>query len=178
MRNFLIASALFLLAATSAFAAVVTEENGSYWLQPDGDNTLTVNLTKPGGANWHYGLYSLDTGNTWEMELATGDNTVDLTGQNVTKIGVWAYQSNGGGSAEKKDAYSYGATSNHAQFHFAATGTVIAFTKNGTDKGRIDFGGNDETVGSPLPAPVVTLLIALACGAGFVMYRNRKQVKA
>ena len=35
-----------------------------------------------------------------------------------------------------------------------------------------------ETVGSPLPAPVTTLLIALAFGAAFVVYRNRKQVKA
>ena len=40
------------------------------------------------------------------------------------------------------------------------------------------YGEASETVGSPLPAPVVTLLIALACGAGFVLYRNRKQVKA
>lgn len=32
--------------------------------------------------------------------------------------------------------------------------------------------------GKPLPAPVVTLLIALAFGAGLVVYRNRKQAKA
>lgn len=32
--------------------------------------------------------------------------------------------------------------------------------------------------GQPLPAPVTTLLIALAFGGAFVMYRNRKQVKA
>lgn len=35
-----------------------------------------------------------------------------------------------------------------------------------------------ESFGSPLPTPVVTLLIALGFGAAFVMYRNRKQVKA
>ena len=34
------------------------------------------------------------------------------------------------------------------------------------------------TSGSPLPAPVATLLIALGFGAALVMYRNRKQVKA
>ena len=48
-------------------------------------------------------------------------------------------------------------------------------------------GGNDNsakisfapgTFGAPLPAPVVTLLIALGLGAGLVMYRNRKQAKA
>jgi len=32
--------------------------------------------------------------------------------------------------------------------------------------------------GSPLPAPVVTLLIALGFGAALVMYRNRKLAKA
>ena len=35
-----------------------------------------------------------------------------------------------------------------------------------------------KNVGSPLPAPVVTLLIALGFGAALVMYRNHKQVKA
>jgi len=49
---------------------------------------------------------------------------------------------------------------------------------------RVFFGiyGNEseggETFGQPLPAPVVTLLIALALGGALVMYRNRKQVKA
>lgn len=32
--------------------------------------------------------------------------------------------------------------------------------------------------GQPLPAPLATLLIALGFGAAFVLYRNRKQVKA
>ena len=43
------------------------------------------------------------------------------------------------------------------------------------------YGSESEgggVVGSPLPAPVVTLLIALFFGAALVMYRNRKQVKA
>ncbi len=35
-----------------------------------------------------------------------------------------------------------------------------------------------EPFGAPLPAPVVTLLIALGFGTALVMYRNRKQVKA
>ena len=50
--------------------------------------------------------------------------------------------------------------------------------------GRNTIGYNDGsntatvTFGSPLPTPVITLLIALGFGAAFVMYRNRKQVKA
>ena len=39
-------------------------------------------------------------------------------------------------------------------------------------------GKKADTMGSPLPAPVVTLLIALGFGAALVMYRNRKQAKA
>ena len=39
-------------------------------------------------------------------------------------------------------------------------------------------GGEPYTFGSPLPAPVVTLLIALGFGAALVMYRNRKQARA
>ena len=39
-------------------------------------------------------------------------------------------------------------------------------------------GGEPYTAGSPLPAPVVTLLIALGFGAALVMYRNRKQARA
>lgn len=35
-----------------------------------------------------------------------------------------------------------------------------------------------EVFGQPLPAPVVTLLLALAFGGALVMYRNRKQAKA
>ena len=35
--------------------------------------------------------------------------------------------------------------------------------------------GSSETFGSPLPTPVVTLLIALGLGAVIVMYRGRKQ---
>ncbi|MBP5294109.1 MAG: hypothetical protein J6Y95_00135 [Lachnospiraceae bacterium] len=52
---------------------------------------------------------------------------------------------------------------------------TVYFGKIGSDSGH----GNDRaakvTFGQPLPTPVVTLLIALALGAGFVMYRNRKQ---
>lgn len=38
----------------------------------------------------------------------------------------------------------------------------------------------DDTTpqGNPLPAPITTLLIALAFGGAFMMYRNRKQVNA
>ena len=67
-----------------------------------------------------------------------------------------------------------------AQLHFYAR----------SDKNQVNFGilaagvessgiiESEEVFGEPLPAPVATLLIALAFGAAFVVYRNRKQVKA
>ena len=54
--------------------------------------------------------------------------------------------------------------------------------KNGQIKAQIMSGAafvdKGGPMGAPLPAPVVTLLIALGFGAAFVMYRNRKQAKA
>ena len=38
--------------------------------------------------------------------------------------------------------------------------------------------GDGAHMGTPLPAPFVTLLIALGFGAALVMYRNRKQANA
>ena len=54
------------------------------------------------------------------------------------------------------------------------------FAHDGRNSIVYNDGSNSATVtfGSPLPTPVVTLLIALGFGAAFVMYRNRKQVKA
>ena len=60
-------------------------------------------------------------------------------------------------------------------FAYAGNSTVNFTTGNTSDPA-------DKTAqfrfGSPLPTPVVTLLIALGFGAAFMMYRNRKQVKA
>ena len=74
-----------------------------------------------------------------------------------------------------KGVYSVPNVSN--QFHFYTTeetpANVVYFGKS-SDNGH----GNDKSArisfGAPLPAPVVTLLIALGFGAALVMYRNRK----
>jgi hypothetical protein len=44
--------------------------------------------------------------------------------------------------------------------------------------GSASEGGGKEVIGQPLPAPIVTLLIALGFGAALMIYRNRKQAKA
>ena len=176
LRSLLLTAALFLSTA-AAFAEIVSVDPGPgwYWQMPDGETSLTVTLTKNKGANWHYGLYSLNS--AWETELDNGENEISLD-EGVTQVGVWAYQGNGGGAPEKKDAYSAGAISNGAGFHFSNTGTVISFGKE-SDKASVDFGENGGgTFGAPLPTPVATLLIALGFGAALVMYRNRKQARA
>ena len=65
---------------------------------------------------------------------------------------------------------------------FMVIDNVIYFGKENWvghyNNGAMFLGGDTKTFGSPLPAPVVTLLIALGFGAALVMYRNRKQVKA
>ena len=55
----------------------------------------------------------------------------------------------------------------------------LSFGKATVEGGNVIKNGDPEIAfGQPLPAPLATLLIALGFGAAFVMYRNRKQVKA
>ena len=104
-----------------------------------------------------------------------------------------------GSNNEKTFAYSYlgtdvkGNTEGKGnQLHFSTVGTdhnVLAFADNQwTGSGKFNNGDillvgltvpeKEIISGSPLPAPIVTLLIALAFGGAFVMYRNRKQARA
>ncbi len=102
------------------------------------------------------------------------------------------------GKKEEGLAYSFdgkdvkGHTEGKNTLHFSSVpndSSVLAFSKSKwveTEKFQngnlflIDMApdGLTYTFGNPLPAPVVTLLIALAFGGAFVMYRNRKQAKA
>ena len=103
-----------------------------------------------------------------------------------------------GKKEEEGLAYSFdgtdvkGQTEGKNTLHFSSVpndSSVLAFSKSKwveTEKFQngnlflIDMApdGLTYTIGNPLPAPVVTLLIALAFGGAFVMYRNRKQAKA
>ncbi len=104
-----------------------------------------------------------------------------------------------GANNEKKFAYSYLGTD--VQGHTEGQGNKLHFSTVQTDHNVLAFADSQWTgsgkfnngdillvgltvpekeiiSGSPLPAPIVTLLIAFAFGGAFVMYRNRKQVKA
>ena len=85
----------------------------------------------------------------------------------------------GAGGGNTTTSISDNPATNGNHFFSYGDGNVIYFGKNqfipGYNNGAVIVA---ETVGSPLPAPVVTLLIALVFGSALVMYRNRKQVKA
>lgn len=184
LRNLLITATLFCLSMTSAFAEVI--EDG--WLifkdttwdqshEPTNSWSISVYTTQNSiqrtletfttagtikSVSYTYGLYSLDDPTkTWTLKT-DGSRRVELPGD----VGFWKTAT--------------------ATFENGATESITTYSTIGLgwDYGKINdyevwVGGNyrdaDITFGQPLPAPVTTLLIALALGAGFVMYRNRKQ---
>ena len=109
--------------------------------------------------------------------------TVSFDAETTEKIGFA-----GRNGSDNKLVYSPVNAAPSNDFHFSDkdTNSILFFGKkefkNGNLKAQImsgaafvDSGNGGAPVGSPLPAPVVTLLIALGFGAALVMYRNRKQ---
>jgi len=107
---------------------------------------------------------------------------VSFNDEEIEKIGI-----KGRNGSQNQIVYSADNDQATNQTHFSDknTETVLFFGKNKFKNGQIaaviTAGGSYReeggTFGQPLPAPVVTLLIALGFGAALVMYRNRK-VKA
>jgi len=154
---------------------------------------------------WAYELFSYEEGksaeeSSWTYKL-TADNAIGapihMTGQEqgwVYKFEVPLTDANG----VRYDIKKIGIVSDKTETD-ASVSTVnipgngdffyyISKTRTLND-GTISYGnltGKDNkehmkaefTFGQPLPAPVVTLLIALGFGAALVIYRNRKQAKA
>ena len=88
----------------------------------------------------------------------------------------------GRNGSDGKLVYSIVNVAKENDFHFSdkTTKSILFFGKNDFENGKLkaQIMSDGIVVGSPLPAPVVTLLIALGFGAMLVMYRNRKQAKA
>ena len=84
------------------------------------------------------------------------------------------------GVIAKEKIYSVPNISNNFYFYQLSStpANTVYFGKLVSDSGEGNDKSAEVTFGQPLPAPVVTLLIALAFGGAFVMYRNRKQAKA
>ena len=95
----------------------------------------------------------------------------------IVEIGL----TGGNGNGNFTESIYVKSATNGNDFYTIGEGNVIYFGK-GNWIGKYNNGAmflvGGEPFGAPLPAPVVTLLIALGFGAALVMYRNRKQVKA
>lgn len=118
-------------------------------------------------------IHFTESHNAYQLKVTFGDN--------VESIGLI------GGNNDKEGhlVYSYNNVTTKEMFFSAIDkdGNVLYLGKdNWSASLKFNNGGvfmvEAGAFGTPLPTPVVTLLIALGFGAAFVMYRNRKQVKA
>ena len=172
MRKLTLATVLttaLLVVSNIASAAIVHEgtEKNTYSYQ-SAFKTKTIQVyVKEKAKGFEFGVYSVN-GTEWDSgTLKEGWNTVTIPAD-VTKIGAWGV--NGNDPKDKKIVYSATKTTTNFDFHLTEVGskTFVFSNKQGSEKGYV-------VIGSPLPTPVVTLLIALGLGAAFVMYRSRKQ---
>ena len=192
LRSLLLTAALF-VSAGFAFAGNSIDESiydiSDYtWTKTTEGQAVPITLVKGNQGGFKYAVYDVnayseiskmkwkDAVKKYEGKslwlIDTGTNYVRLP-EGVTELGVVAITKGVYSSDNATDKWLFYRTKGSTDFEFS-----VSFGKPTDDQG----GGNNKsakiTFGSPLPTPVVTLLIALALGAGFVMYRGRKQVKA
>lgn len=188
LRN-LLATAALLFTATAAFAGHSIDTNtydinDFLWIKPSTAQSVHVTLTKDGQDGFKYAVYDAAYYNTFKNDkklfknidtegyegkiwlLQEGDNVITLPA-GVTELGVVS-----------SHQQTFSGDNPSTQFLFYRTKATIS--NNMVSFGKLDDGGDgnhaaDITFGSPLPTPIVTLLIALGFGAAFMMYRNRKQ---
>ena len=206
IRNILLASVLFSLTSIVSAAVTYDTAGGSYWNQTGETHSnwnVTVSQATRNSAqkdflnnsnatySYQYGLYSLATYNSWteasgdrnDLTAAgwkEGENLWTLTVGETTKVdlkgnvGFWKIvtitePATGDSEATSTSFLTFSKTGNDLD-RFPKLNSYNVYAKGITQDVKISFG-------SPLPAPVATLLIALAFGGAFVVYR-RKQAKA
>ncbi len=142
--------------------------------ETDLDDTMKANIQKFNASHLAY-----------QFAVSLDDFSGITSEETVASFGLIG--SNGGNDHL---AYSYtgtGVQGNEEHFTSLGDDNVLFFGKEkwigkfnngdiflvGLSDGTVGPGGG-AVFGSPLPAPVVTLLIALGFGAALVMYRNRK----
>ena len=143
----------------------------------DKDNALTIDQINAKNLPSEYKQQIIDSINTdsgyyhaYDLEVPVNDD--------IVKIGLMGSNN---ANQEKMIVYSIANKESHNGFYFSSLSkdnNVIAYGGGALEEGAVFLMGDSAPVGSPLPAPVVTLLIALGFGAALVMYRNRKQIKA
>lgn len=201
LRNLLLTAALFLTAGiVSAVSPIestdVTNEDGTvirtdyswpvpYDKQGKPTTVTMIRYNSQGNSDsWSYQLYAVSgEAKDWTYNLveSTADSYVKEGNKRIYTFtlnipydenGVPAVTSIGVKGRDGGDsAINIPVKKGHFHFYETEDG-ALAFGKGGNNV-KAEF-----TFGQPLPAPVVTLLIALGFGAALVMYRNRKQVKA
>ena len=190
LHNLLLTAALFLSAGVAFAGHTIDTDKYNIsnftWTNNTGDQTIRVELKQYGNQEgFKYYVYDADAydnnqikngawgkyasnnkGKVWELK--TGVNEIELP-EGVTRVGVFALTQK-----------VYSGDNASSQFLFYRD-TDSKYLDRKVSFGKLDDNGpgNDRSAdvifGAPLPTPVVTLLIALAIGAGFVMYRSRKQ---
>ena len=145
-----------------------TEQKYTVTLTIKGDESsnITYGLFKANSKSPYAPASKVEGENWWTLGNTSGSKEITLS----SDVGLWA------------DVYS-----NHSQYKYSlisannwrteAGGYEFSYSYNLNNgvSATITFTPVPATSGSPLPTPVVTLLIALALGAGFMMYRGRKQ---
>ena len=172
MRKLTLAAVLtsaLLVVSNIASAAIVHEgtDKDTYSYQSAFEQKTIQVYVKEKAKGFDFGVYSVD-GTKWDSgKLKEGWNTVTIPAD-VTKIGAWGV--NGKDPHGDKTVYSATTTTTNFDFHLTEVGskTFVFSNKEGAEKGYV-------VIGSPLPTPVVSLLVALGLGAAFVLYRSRKQ---
>ena len=154
----------------------------SYWKASTGEYKANIRINvkgeEPGEGQKGLKYYLYNTDGSWKEELEAGAypdgkwQTVALPvieDKNLAgKLAIRVVDKDGNDLTYQSYLNGY-----QTDFTFFGQSTVyFSAADTGTTK-KAEF-----TFGSPLPTPVVTLLIALAFGGAFVMYRNRKQARA
>jgi hypothetical protein len=190
LRNLLLTAALFLTAGIAS-AEIFENEGAIGWNNSTNSTKVDVTLTYYGQEGFTFAAYdtakfsSLSSFTFQDLEknpskyegsvwlLKAGENSIALS-NGVESLGFI-------GTNGESPHLVFSANGNSAKkwkFYVNDTMEVIAFDKT-SDNGGGNYAAEItvQAFGAPLPAPVVTLLIALGFGAALVMYRNRK-VKA
>lgn len=192
LRSLLLTAALFVTAGF-AFAGQSYDESiydiSDYtWTNSTKGHTIPVTLEKGNQDGFKYAVYDVKaysqiSSMKWKDAVAkyegkslwlieSGTNWVRLP-EGVTELGIVAITKDVYSSDNASDQWLFYRRKDSAEFV-----NSVSFGKPTDDQGQGNNKSAKITFGTPLPTPVVTLLIALALGAGFVMYRGRKQVKA
>lgn len=178
---------------TGYYIAVPKYQEGSYGIN------LTFTRYNSAEGEWGYSLFAYEANEAsadWTLDLTRAnasaildEHEIEVDGKtetmhkyffnipieydkegnpNITKIGILARR-------EANSTTNIPIKNGHFYFYEVEIDDTehFVFGKNGEENIKAEF-----AFGTPLPTPVVTLLIALGFGAALVIYRSRKQVKA